>query len=248
MTDKKTYKPNETFLFVDYFSATQSTELPRLTAQIMMKAGEPVNVIEKPAVTNGELLETNLDLWLEHGRENIRLLQEAGAKRVIIVNPHEYTYFVKEYPKHLGSLPFDCVFVTDYLWELVEAGKVEFTNEVDMVVTYHDPCSLNKMVNINQSPRDLIKSIPGITFNDESPVTQWAYCCGHGTSSFKKIHPDKAYQIGKSRIQKAADMADTLLVACPHCKDHLTETSSKSGIDVSPTHVVELVAKSMGIA
>lgn len=249
MAIKKTYNPEETILFVDYFSATQSTELPRLTAQIMMKANEKVNILQKPAVTNGELLETNLELWIEHAKENIQNLQNAGAKRVIIVNPHEYAYFVKEYPKYLGSLPFETVFVTDYLWELVEAGKIKYENDVEMVVSYHDPCSLNKMCNINQSPRDIIKSVPGITFRDESPVAQWSYCCGNGTATFKKVHPNKAYSIGKNRIQRAVDLqTSTLLVACPHCKDHLTETQAKSGVDVTPTHVVELMARAMGIA
>lgn len=249
MAVKAVATKKETVLFVDYFSATQTTELPRLVAKIMIAAGEKVTILKKPAVTNGELLETDLDLWIEHARENVRKLEEAGAKRVILVNPHEYSYFVREYPKHLGPLPFEAVFVTDYLWELVKAGKIHFANRLDMEVSYHDPCSLNKMCNINESPRNLIHSLPGVNFRDESPVTQWNYCCGNGTASFKKIHPDIAYKIGQTRLRRAADLrTGTLLVACPHCKDHLTETQAKSGIDVTPVHLVELVAKAMGIS
>ncbi len=239
----------ETLLFVDYFSATQSTELPRLTAQILMAAGEKVSILKKPAITNGELLETDLDLWIQHAKENVTKLKEAGASKVIIVNPHEYSYFVREYPKHLGPLPFEVIFVTDYIWELVESGKLTYENEVKMDVSYHDPCSLNKMCNINQSPRNLIKSLPGINYKDEDPVTQWSYCCGNGTASFKKVHPDIAYRIGQRRLHRASDLeTDTLLVACPHCRDHLTEAQAKSGIDVTPIHVVELVAKAIGIS
>lgn len=245
----KNNEQGETILFVDYFSATQSTELPRLTAQIMMTAGEKVTILKKPAITNGELLETDLDLWIEHAKENVQKLQEANAQKVIVINPHEYSYFVREYPKYLGPLPFDVIFVTDYLWDLVESGKLKYENDVKMEVSYHDPCSLNKMCNINESPRNLINSLPGITFKDEDPVTQWSYCCGNGTASFKKVHPDIAYKIGQSRLRRVSDLeANTLLVACPHCKDHLTETQAKSGINVTPTHIVELMAKAIGIS
>lgn len=248
MTVNTAVEQNEIVLFVDYFSATQTSEVPRLTAKIMMAAGQKVSILKKPAITNGELLETDLDMWIEHAKENVSKLVEAGAKKVIIVNPHEFVYFTKEYPKYLGSLPFECVFLTDYLWELVESGKLKFVKELDIKASYHDPCSLNKMCNINESPRNLIKSIPGITFRDESAVSQWNYCCGNGTATFKKVHPDIAYKVGQTRLRRAADLdTDTLLLACPHCKDHLTEAQVKSGIDVTPTHLLELVAKALDI-
>ncbi len=244
----QTIVQEEVVLFVDYFSATQTSEVPRLTAQILIKAGKKVTILKKPAVTNGELLETDLDTWLEHAKENISKLQATGINKVVIVNPHEYVYFVREYPKYLGSLPFEVVFVTDYLWNLVESGEITFSESVNIKASYHDPCSLNKMCNINESPRNIINNLPGITFRNESAVSQWNYCCGNGTASFKKIHPDIAYKIGQTRLRRAADLeTDTLILACPHCKDHLTEAQVKSGINVTPTHLLELMAKAMGI-
>ncbi|GAX91706.1 (Fe-S)-binding protein [Effusibacillus lacus] len=238
----------DVILFVDYFSATQTSEVPRLTAQILIHAGKKVAILKKPAVTNGELLETDLNTWIEHAKENVSKLQATGIKKVVVVNPHEYVYFVREYPKYLGSLPFEVVFVTDYLWELVQSGEIKFLNTVNINASYHDPCSLNKMCNINESPRNIIENIPGISFVNESAVTQWNYCCGNGTASFKKIHPDIAYKIGQTRLRRAADLqTDTLILACPHCKDHLTEAQVKSGIDVAPVHLLELMAKAMGI-
>lgn len=248
MSVQTAVKQTGTILFVDYFSATQTSEVPRLTAKIMLAAGEKVTILKKPAVTNGELLETDLDTWIAHARENVQKLQEAGAKKVLIVNPHEYVYFIKEYPKYLGPLPFEVEFLTDYLWNLAQSGKIKFVKELKIKASYHDPCSLNKMCNLNESPRNLIRSLPGVSFKNESAVTQWNYCCGNGTASFKKIHPDIAYKIGQTRLRRAADLdTDTLILACPHCKDHLTEVQVKSGIDVAPVHLLELMAEAMGI-
>lgn len=135
----------QTVLFVDYFNTFQTSEVPRLAAQVLQKAGVKFAALDHPAVTTGELLDTDLPKWLEHARRNISQLESAGAKTVIMINPHEYSYFVKDYPRYLGTLPFKVVFITDYLVELIGRGKIKFTDAYKAKVGYHDPCSLNKL-------------------------------------------------------------------------------------------------------
>lgn len=241
-------RSGKVMLFVDYFSAFQGTETPRLAARIMQAAGVRFGILDQPAVTTGELLESDLDAYLDHGKRNIAALQQAGAETVVVVNPHEYVYFTREYPKHFGSLPFAVVFITEYLWELVQAGKLTFTAAVPRKVTYHDPCTLNKQSGLWQSPRRLIQAIPGVELVDEDPVTQWAYCCGNGMASFKKLHPDVAYKVGLKRLRGAAELADTLILACPHCKDQFAEVDARSGMGVQLNHILELVAAGLGLA
>lgn len=242
-------KKGQIVMFVDYFNAFQTTEVPRLTAMVLQKAGIRPAILEHPAVTTGELLETDLPSWLEHARRNIAELQRAGAQTVVFINPHDYSYFVKEYPKYLGSLPFKVVYITDFLVELITQGKIKFREEYKIKVGYHDPCSLNKLTGVWQSPRQIIKAIPGIEYEIEDNVTQWNFCCGNGVSTaFRKIHPDISYRIGMSRLRLAQDQdCEQLLLACPHCKDQLIEVKVKSGLQTEPVHIIEAVAKTMGI-
>ncbi len=238
----------DTVLFVDYFTAFQETVTVRLAAQILKKAGVRFAVIEKPGLTLGELYESNFDEWLKHSKETITALKEAGAKKVIVVNPHEYMYFIREHPKHIGSLPFDVVFITDFIWELIENEKIKFTTDVNISATYHDPCTLNKHCGIWESPRKIIELIPGLEYVDEDPVSQWYNCCGNGVASFKELHPDLSYRIGMSRLRRAADLGvQYLLLGCPHCKDQLSEVQTKSRINIEPIHLLEIVAKAMGM-
>ncbi len=51
---------------------------------------------------------------------------------------------------------------------------------IERVATYHDPCRLNKRKGIHQSPREILRAIPGLDFRDVDHVTQWAYCSGAG--------------------------------------------------------------------
>ena len=238
----------ETVLFVDYFTAFQETVTVRTAAQILKKAGVNFAVIEKPGLTLGELYETDLNEWLNHAKDTIEALKNAGAKTVIIVNPHEYTYFVREYPKYLGKMPFEVVFITDYIAQLIENGKIEFKEKVNITATYHDPCALNKLSGIWESPRKIIESIPGLTYVDEDPVSQWYNCCGNGIASFKELHPELSYRIGTDRLRRAADLGvEYLLLGCPHCKDQLSEVQTKSRINIEPIHLLEIVAKAMGL-
>lgn len=240
-------RSGKTMLFVDYFNAFQTTEVPRLAARILKAAGVPFGILDRPAITTGELLESDLNAYLEHARANLAALQQTGAETVVTVNPHEHVFFIRELPKHFGPLPFRVVYITEFLADLHARGWLTFTRAVPRKVTYHDPCTLNKQAGDWESPRRLIQAIPGIEFADEDPVTQWSYCCGNGVASFKKLHPDTAYKIGLRRLRGAAEMAETLILACPHCKDQFAEVRARAGFAIELTHILELVAEGMGL-
>jgi heterodisulfide reductase subunit D len=242
----------ETMLFVDYFNAFETTVVARNAAKIMTAAGVEFGILRRPGATLGELLDVNLEVFVEHARHNVGELSAAGAKRVVLINPHDYTYFTRDYVAYLGELPFEVVYITDFIAELLDNGKIEFNGDNPLSggkVSYHDPCTLSKICGITESPRRIIRSLPGVEFIDVSPVAQWSYCCGKGSSSFKTLHPDTSYRIGTKRLQSAADVgAERLVVACPHCEDQLTDVQARSGAAVAPVHVLALVAQAMGLS
>lgn len=242
----------ETMLFVDYFNAFETTDVPRNAARILQAAGVDFGILALPGATLGELLDVNLEKFIEMGRYNIEVLEKAGAQRVILINPHDYTYFTRDYTQYIGELPFEVVYITDVVEELVNSGQISFDDATkDRVfgkVSYHDPCTLNKICGITESPRSVIGRLPGVEFIDVSPVAQWSYCCGKGNASFKVLHPDVSYKIGTNRLQAAADLGvSKLVLACPHCKDQLTDVAARSGVPIEPVHILTLVAEAMGL-
>jgi Fe-S oxidoreductase len=119
---------------------------------------------------------------------------------------------------------------------------------VEDSVSYHDPCTINKLCGQHESPRELLAAVPGLEFIDVDAASQWKYCCGNGNGPFKRLHPDVASAVGRKRLREAADLGvNKLVVACPHCKDQLTEVKTKSGIQVEPVHVLEILAQSLGV-
>ncbi len=237
----------ETVLFVDYFNAFQTTDVPRNAAKILKAAGVKFGILEKPFPTMGELYESDLGAWVDFGKQNIAAIEAAGAKTVVLVNPHDYLFFVREYPKFF-KIPFEVIYITDFLWELYKEGKINFKNDVKIKATYHDPCSLNKQTLDWNAPRELIAALPGIDFSADDHITQWDYCCGNGINSFKRLKPDIAYKIGLTRLSMAEEVgAEKLILACPHCLDQFTEVQAKSGNAIEPVHILELIKQSMGI-
>lgn len=243
VTDK-----SDTVLFVDYFTATQGTEVPTLVVKILSALGVRVGVWSTPGVTVGEQLETDPGAWWKNAKANADGFRKTKIKTVIALNPHDYTLMVKEYPKKVDTSGYEVVFITNFLADLLARKGTGMLKPVERTVTYHDPCTINKQCGLNKSPRAILNAIPGLTLNDESPITQWSYCCGNGMASFEKLHPDIAYHIGQARLRQASDMgAEALVVACPHCKDQLTKTQTKAGMAIAPVHIVELLAASLGV-
>jgi heterodisulfide reductase subunit D len=238
----------KTALFVDYFTATQGTEVPRLAAKIMNKLGVRFGVYATPGVTAPELLSQNLEEWKSYAEANVEAFRELGVTTLVVMNPHEYSLFVRDYPKYFDLSGIDVVFVTEYLAKKMAEKGVTPSEPVAGTVTYHDPCTINKLCGEHESPRDLLDQVPGMEFVDVDAASQWKYCCGNGNGAFKKMHPDIASAVGRKRLREAADLgATTLAVACPHCKDQLTEIKTKSGIQVEPVHVLEILAQSLGV-
>jgi Fe-S oxidoreductase len=242
----------ETILFTDYFMATQMTNILRLIAKILKVAGIKFGIIENPKPALPYELDYLGEKGIQYIKENIEALKKAGAKTVIVPDPHVYVSLTKEYPRLTGSeVPFDVVFVTDYIWNLIKEGKLVPKKPVNKKVTYHDPCMLNKVSGIWESPRNILKSIPGIEFIDEDHVTQWYYCCGNGASearTFKILHEDLSYRIGLKRLNRALDTgAKTLAVACPHCNEQFNEVKLKSKTEIEILDIFEILAESLEI-
>ena len=105
----------KTALFVDFFTATQGTEVPRLAAQILAKLGVKFGVYATPGVTAPELLSEDDEEWKKYAAENMESFKALGVKTLVVANPHDYALFIREYPKWFAMGDLEVVFVTDFI-------------------------------------------------------------------------------------------------------------------------------------
>jgi heterodisulfide reductase subunit D len=128
---------------------------------------------------------------------------------------------------------------------MIRDGRLTPDVAVDRAITYHDPCRLNKRKGIWKEPREILRAIPGLRFEDVDRVTQWSYCSGAG-GGLAIEKPELTAAISARRLSHAQKLdIDTLVSACPWSERPLTEAGDDVDIDVLDIH--ELLATSLGI-
>jgi heterodisulfide reductase subunit D len=236
----------ETILFCDCEAAFYRTSVPRAVAVVLQKAGVEFGLMREQWCCGGPAYEMGYnDLGYRMAEHNVADWRKVGAKRILCLDPHDYLTFVDVYPKLFGDdYDFEIVLVVDLVAELIREGRLELTVPIDRTVTYHDACRLNKRMGIHESPREVLRAIPGITFKDVDHVTQWSYCSGAG-GGLPLERPDITAEISRRRIEQAALLeVDTLVSACPWSERPLEEQGKDQGIEVYD--LMELVAEAAG--
>jgi heterodisulfide reductase subunit D len=167
---------------------------------------------------------------------------------VIVLDPHDYTTFTEDYPKYFGDdYDIEIVYITELVAELIRDGRLKLTTPIHRTVTYHDPCRLNKRKGIHESPREILRAIPGIVFKDVDHVTQWAFCSGAG-GGLAVAKPELTAEISRRRMDKAAELGvDTLVSACVWSERPLSARGSEREPSVDVMDLMELVAEAAGL-
>ena len=172
-------------MFVDCEAAFYRTSNTRATAQVLQKASYEFGLMNEQWCCGGPAAEMG---YVEQSRafaeHNLADWRASGVKRVIAIEPHDYIHFTEDYPAYFGAdFDFEVVQIVELVADLIRDGRLELTTPINKVVTYHDPCRLNKRKGIHEAPRFILNSIPGLVFRDVDHVTQWSYCSGGGGGS-----------------------------------------------------------------
>jgi heterodisulfide reductase subunit D len=237
----------ETVLFADCEAAFHRPSVPRAVALLLRAAGIEFGLMSQQWCCGGPMWETGyVDVAHKMAEHNMLDWRKTGTKRVICLDPHDYLTIIEHYPAlDDGFDEFEIVLGVDLVAELIREGKLELTTPVERTVTYHDPCRLNNRLGVWQSPREILRAIPGLTFEDVDHVTQWSYCSGAGSNLWVE-KPELTAEISRRRVAKARALngVDTLVSACPWSERPLTEQGKAQGIEVYD--IFELVAEAAG--
>jgi len=109
------------------------------------------------------------------------------------------------------------VHITEYVLELIAAGRLEITGDYPKNITYHDPCYLGRHNGIFDQPREILKSIPGLDLRELPEIREESLCCGMGGGRVW-IDTKMAERFANLRIEQAIGVeAEVLVTACPYC-------------------------------
>ncbi len=126
--------------------------------------------------------------------------------------------------------------ISEFLVDKLDESKLK---EVNMTVTYHDPCHLGRGQGIKDAPRDIIEKIPGVEFKEMLYPCQ---CCGAG-GGIKSGKPKIAMELSKSKAEMIKDTgADAVVTICPFCELNIQDGLNEIGCDdIECIHILELL-------
>ncbi|MGH3048093.1 MAG: (Fe-S)-binding protein, partial [Gaiellaceae bacterium] len=136
----------ETVLFCDCEAAFYRTSVPRAVAQILRAANVDFGLMREQWCCGGPAAEMGYaDQARRFAEHNVADWRAVAAKRILVLDPHDYISFTEDYPRYFGEeYDFEIVLVVELVAELIRDGKLQLNQPIERVVTYHDACRLNK--------------------------------------------------------------------------------------------------------
>ncbi len=194
------------------------------TADLLDRAGVAFGTLGSKESCCGESIRKtgNEEVFKSLARENIKAFIDHGVKRVLVASPHCYHTFKNEYPEFMVHL--DVVHISQYLMELVEAGRLEVDGELPKRVTFHDPCYLGRHNGVFEEPREILEKLEGLELVEMPDTRQDSLCCGGGGGRIWAETP-KGERFSDLRVEQAVEVgAQVLATACPYCISNFEES------------------------
>ena len=223
-------KPFAEGMEILYFPGCYLSFDPRLkkvakaTASILNHAGIDYGILGTKENCCGESIRKtgNEELFKRLARENIKTFIENGVKKILVSSPHCYHTFKNEYSEFMVN--FEVIHISEFILELIDAGRLELTKEYNRQVTYHDPCYLGRHNSIYDEPRQVLNNIPGLKLVEMPDSRKKSLCCGGGGGRIW-METVKGERFSDLRVEQAVGVeAEVLVTACPYCITHFEDS------------------------
>jgi Fe-S oxidoreductase len=218
-------------------------KVARATADILHHAGIEFGILGEKENCCGESIRKTGDeeLFKRLARENIKTFIDQGVKKILVSSPHCFHTFKNEYPEFMVS--FEVVHISQYLFQLINEGKLTFNYKYRKNVSYHDPCYLGRHNDIYEEPRDTLKKIPGLKLVEMADSHKDSLCCGGGGGRIWMDTP-KGERFSDLRLEQAIGIkADVLATSCPYCIVNFEDSrlNVKNGESIEIRDITEIV-------
>jgi Fe-S oxidoreductase len=215
----------------------------RATAQLLERAGVKFAILGREEKCTGDPARRigNEFLFETLVQENVATLDRYGVKKIVTSCPHCFNTFRNEYPQWGGR--YEVYHHSQFLAQLVEAGRLQAPAAGGLKVTFHDPCYLGRHNGEYDAPRQLVQLSTSAEPVEMRQNRSNGFCCGGGGGmSFVDEPPNQRVNQERAR-QALATGADVVAVGCPFCMTMLEDgiNAVKGERDVKVMDVAELL-------
>ncbi len=182
-------------------------------------------------------------------KKNVEAFAKMGVKEVLTLCSGCGLSCKKDWPgtykQATGKdMPFTVLDFTEFMARL--ELPADLFQPLEMKVTYHDACSLNRGQGIHEEPRKVLRMVPGLKLI-EMPESD--YCCGGG-GGVRLTNTDLAKQVLERKMSSMDPLdVEAIVTCCPTCiKQFIMGLSQKRRQRIAVLHPAVMLAKAMGLS
>lgn len=230
---------------------TRAQEIARSFASILGHAGVPYTTLGNNEPCCGDLARRVGEdgLFEEQLEECLELFDRHGLREVVTSSPHCFHTLKNERPVVEKSASIQVLHYTELLGRLAREGSLRFSRDLQVKITYHDPCYLGRHNGVYEAPRAVLDSIPGVERVEMPHHGPDSLCCGGGGGRMWQDDLETHEKMSEIRIREAESVgARTLVTACPLCLIMLEDARKTAGLEdvLQVVDLSELVASALG--
>ena len=231
--------------FVGCTSSYREQNVAISTAEILNSLNIDFRILDNEECCGSPVYMTGqTDKAKELAEQNIKNFKDAGIEQIITSCAGCYRTWKDTYPNKFGlAHGIEVKHLPEFIRSKLKSGELNFNKEVNMKITYHDPCHIGRHMGIYKAPRDVLQQIPGIELIEMTRNRHNAWCCGSGggvRSAFKDLSAFAA----KERIEEAKETtAEAIVSCCPFCLNQFKNNIENN--DIQALDLSELIRKTI---
>jgi len=229
----------------------RSKKVARALVRLLREAGVDFAILGEEETCTGDSARRagNEFLFAMLAEQNVEVLNgykdQGGIKKIITACPHCFNTLAHEYGDFGGH--YEVVHHSDFLAQLVREGKLEPKHSVKGRIVYHDSCYLGRYNEIYESPREVLRDVPGLELVEpERYQRNMGLCCGAGGAQMWMEEQNKDRVNVKRTGQLLDTRPDCIATACPFCMTMITDglKDKEKEDDVRQLDIAEILAES----
>jgi len=241
---KKKYDLPDEAEWVYYIGCTSNyrqKDLRDATLRFLKKAKIDFTVVDEHCCCSPIMRTGQISPVQDFMNYNITQITNTGASKVITSCAGCYRTIKKDWKKYGAEYGFETYHTVELVKQLLDEGKIEFKSEYNKTVTYHDPCHIGRHMGLYEIPREIYKTIPGITLVEMKRNRENAWCCGAG-GGVKIGNPDWSVEISGERLEEAKETGATVISSiCPFCRTNLTDANNNFNMGFEVIDLIEIL-------
>jgi len=183
-----------------------------------------------------QLARLNIDVFEPYNCDAI-IINSAGCGS----NLKEYGHLLRDDPAYAARAIAFSAKVKDISEFLVSIELNRELGPLNRTVTYHDACHLFHGQKVKQQPRELLRTIPGLTLVN---LKESDWCCG-SAGIYNITNQEMASQLLERKMSNIlATGAHVVVTGNPGCMMQIALGARKKGCELAVIHPVELLDES----